>query len=95
MNAFATAASAVLGAAVRFAEEKPDFDPNSVTPGVIGFVATFLFAAAVLLLIFDMHRRVRRTRYRAEVREMLANERAEGPPAEDSSTMPDGRDSTP
>lgn len=59
----------------------PDFtgDPNQVTPGVIGFVAIFLIAAATVLLIVDMTRRVRRVRYRAEVREQLEAEAAAGP----------------
>lgn len=64
--------------AVRFADEKPDFDPNTVTPGVIGFVAIFLIAAATVLIVLDMNRRVRRTRYREEVRDKLEAERASG-----------------
>jgi flagellar biosynthesis/type III secretory pathway M-ring protein FliF/YscJ len=59
------------------ADKKPDFDPNSVTPGVIGFVATFLVIVVVVLLIMDMVRRVRRTQYRAEVNERLDAEAAE------------------
>jgi len=51
-----------------------EVDPNSVTPGVIGFVVTFLVAAGVLLLILDMVRRVRRVRYRAEINEKLDRE---------------------
>ena len=46
-------------------------DPNSVTPGAIGFVVTFAIAAAVVGLIFDMVRRVRRVRYRSEINEKL------------------------
>jgi hypothetical protein len=76
VSVFASAASGILTAAVRFAEEEPDFDPNTVTPGVIGFIATFLVAAAIVLLVFDMNRRIRRTRYREEIREKLAQERA-------------------
>lgn len=49
-------------------------DPDMVTPGVIGFVVTFLVAAATVLLIIDMTRRVRRVRYREEVREELEAE---------------------
>ncbi|HEU4808802.1 MAG TPA: hypothetical protein VFT01_11115 [Homoserinimonas sp.] len=58
------------------AEEKPKFDPNSVTPGVIGFLATFLIIVVVVLLVTDMVRRVRRTQYRAEVNERLDAEAA-------------------
>ena len=49
-------------------------DENAVTPGVIGFVATFFIAAMTVLLLVDMTRRVRRVRYRAEVQEKLAAE---------------------
>ena len=52
-------------------------DPNLVTPGVIGFVITFFIAAATVLLLLDMTRRVRRVRYREAVREQLAAEAAE------------------
>ena len=52
-------------------------DENAVTPGVIGFVATFFIAAVTVLLLIDMTRRVRRVRYRAEVQEKLAAEQAE------------------
>jgi len=48
-----------------------EVDPNSVTPGAIGFVVTFAIAAAVVGLIFDMVRRVRRVRYRSEINEKL------------------------
>ncbi len=56
----------------------PEFlgDPNMVTPGVVGFVAIFLIALATVLLILDMTRRVRRVRYRAEVQEQIADEKA-------------------
>jgi hypothetical protein len=37
------------------------------SPGVIGFIATFGVTAAAVALIFDMVRRVRRVRYRAEI----------------------------
>jgi hypothetical protein len=51
-------------------------DPNQVTPGVIGFAVTFLIAIVTVLLVIDMTRRVRRIRYRAEVREQLEAEAA-------------------
>ena len=72
--------------AVRFAAEEPEFDPNTVTPGVIGFFAIFLIAAVTVLIVLDMNRRVRRTRYREEVRDKLAAERAasEASPADTS-----------
>lgn len=55
----------------------PDFDPNTVTPGVIGFVAFFFIAVATLLLCLDVVRRIRRTTYRAQIKERLDAELAE------------------
>ena len=49
-------------------------DPNIVTPGVIGFAVTFLIAVVTVLLVIDMTRRIRRVRYREEVREQLVAE---------------------
>lgn len=51
-------------------------DPSLVTPGPAGFVAIALLAGAVVLLIWDMLRRTRRLRYRAEVSEALDAELA-------------------
>jgi membrane protein YdbS with pleckstrin-like domain len=59
-----------------------EVDPNSVTPGVVGFLATLLVAAVVLLLIADMVRRVRRVRYRAEINEKLDAEESTKPAAD-------------
>ncbi|MDP3951173.1 hypothetical protein [Microbacterium sp.] len=53
-------------------------DPNSVTPGPAGFLVIVLVVIAVVLLIWDMNRRVRRVRYREEVREELDAEEAAG-----------------
>lgn len=77
-----------MGAAVSvWAEElipPIEVDPVLVTPGVIGFVVTFLVAMGSLVLILDMVRRVRRVRYRAEITERLdAEEAAKG--SQDSS----------
>nr|WP_208385686.1 hypothetical protein [Curtobacterium sp. WW7] len=54
----------------------PDVD---VTPGVAGFVAIALVAIVTILLVVDMTRRIRRTRYRAEIRERLEAEVAGEP----------------
>ena len=51
-------------------------DPNSVTPGFAGFAMIVLIVAAVVLLIWDMNRRIRRVRYREEVRQELDAEEA-------------------
>jgi len=49
----------------------PDVD---VTPGVAGFIAIAVIAVLTILLVVDMTRRIRRTRYRAEIRERLEAE---------------------
>lgn len=48
-----------------------EVDPNSVTPGVIGFLVTFGLMLVVVLLVVDMVRRVRRVRYRNEISDRL------------------------
>jgi len=50
---------------------------DAVTPGVWGFVAIAFVAVATVLIVVDMTRRVRRTRYRGEVRERIQAERDE------------------
>lgn len=49
---------------------------NSVTvsPGLPGFFATFVLAAAVVLLLVDMSRRTRRVQAQARVRERMEAE---------------------
>jgi len=51
-------------------------DEDLITPGWIGFAITFLIMVATVLLVLDMTRRVRRTRYRGEIRERLEAEAA-------------------
>ena len=51
-----------------------EVDPNSVTPGVVGFLATLFVAMGVVVIIVDMTRRVRRVRYRAEINDKLDRE---------------------
>lgn len=63
--------------ALFLAEDEPEFDPNIVSPGVAGFVVTGLIALAVIFLGFDLVRRLRRGRYREEIRQALAQELAE------------------
>ena len=65
-----------------------EYDPNLVTPGVVGFIAIFLVAAATVLLMLDLSRRVRRTRYRGEIREKLEAERL----AEEAERLANGED---
>lgn len=49
-------------------------DDNYNSPGTIGFIVTFAVAAIAVLLFFDMNRRIRKSRYRQEIREKLAEE---------------------
>jgi hypothetical protein len=44
------------------------------SPGTIGFIMTFFVTAGAVALIFDMVRRIRRVRYRAEISEKFAAE---------------------
>ena len=53
---------------------EPVIDDTWYSPGVIGFIATFAVVAGAVLLIFDMVRRIRRVRYRAEVKQKLSEE---------------------
>jgi hypothetical protein len=63
-------------------------DDTFNSPGLVGFVATFLMAGLSVLLIFDMNRRVRRTRYREEIRQKLAAEQSEDQATERSTDQP-------
>ena len=68
-------------------------DPESVTPGFIGFAAIVVVLIAVILLIWDMNRRVRRVRYREEVRaELDAEQEAAGEASPAADEPSDGRD---
>ncbi|MGF1660972.1 MAG: hypothetical protein ACFCVG_00625 [Kineosporiaceae bacterium] len=65
------------------AEPTPAGDPGRppdelIGPGIAGFVAIFLLAAAVILLIRDMNRRVRRLRHREAARREAAGEEHAG-----------------
>ena len=52
----------------------PTFNEDLVTPGPVGFLAIFLLTVATVLLILDMVRRVRRVRYRNELRERAGDD---------------------
>ncbi|MDF1479463.1 hypothetical protein PYV02_10255 [Leifsonia sp. H3M29-4] len=57
----------------------PEIDENLVTPGAIGFAVTLLIAVATIALVIDMVRRIRRVRYREQVRAEIEAERATAP----------------
>ncbi len=63
----------------------PHVNADLVTPGVWGFAITALVMVAVILLIIDMVRRMRRVNYRAEIRQRLEDEAAAA-----STTRPKG-----
>ena len=81
--------TSLIGMSLKGTEE---FDPNTVTPGVIGFIITFGIAAITVLLLIDMNRRIRRTRYRGEIREQLDAEETEAAATAESEEPP-GRES--
>ena len=53
-----------------------EIDPNGVTPGVVGFLATAGVGIAVMFLALDLVRRIRRLRYREEARMNVDAEQA-------------------
>lgn len=85
---------AVREAGMWIAETDAEFDPTKVSPGVMGFVMTGIFAGAVILLGFLLVKRLRRNAYRHEIREGIEQELAERAAneagAQGQSTQPDG-----
>lgn len=59
---------------------RPGLDPAQVTPGLLGFLATLFLVIAIIFLIRDMSRRIRRVRYRE-----MANLEAEQAAADEAS----------
>ena len=65
------ALAALVRAAATPTPTPTQVDPELVTPGVWGFVITALVALAVVFLVWDMMRRIRRGRVRADIQEEL------------------------
>ena len=65
------AIAVILSAAPTPTPTPSTVDPDIVTPGVVGFVVTAVIAIAVILLVWDMMRRIRRGRVRADIQEEL------------------------
>lgn len=63
-------------------------DPDAVTPGPAGFGVIVLLVLVLVALIWDMNRRVRRVRYRDEVRAELDAEQAAVGTASDAPSDP-------
>jgi hypothetical protein len=55
----------------------PDPANTFYSPGIVGFLGTFILVIGAVLIVFDMVRRIRRVNYRAQIKERLANEQAE------------------
>ena len=45
----------------------PGVDPKDVTPGTLGFIVTLFLVIAIIFLIRDMTKRIRRVRYREQL----------------------------
>ncbi|MFT2815698.1 hypothetical protein [Leifsonia sp. A12D58] len=73
---------------LQMAETTPD--PDTVTPGPLGFALFFFVVVAVILLAIDMVRRIRRTTYRAEISARLEEEVAQAKRDEAGSTPDQG-----
>ena len=70
-------ADALLGTLLAGPSDGEEFTVVSVSPGLPGFIAMFLLAVVVVLLVVDMTRRVRRVQADARVAErMRAREQA-------------------
>jgi hypothetical protein len=67
-------------------------DPNVVSPGILGFLAFFLLAVALFLLVRNMNGHLRRMRYRAEAMEAKEADQAseDGPEAPPDEEPPPG-----
>ncbi|GAA3761132.1 hypothetical protein GCM10022240_12100 [Microbacterium kribbense] len=60
---------------------------DTVTPGPWGFFAIAALGVAVIVLLWDMMRRIRRARYRLQVREELDEEMAQAAAAVDGAGL--------
>jgi len=54
-------------------------DPANVfhSPGIVGFLGTFILVIGAVAIIWDMVRRIRRVNYKAQIQERIAAEKAE------------------
>ena len=55
----------------------PDPANTFYSPGIVGFLGTFIVVVGAIALIFDLVRRIRRVNMRAQIQERLAAEQAE------------------
>ena len=54
-------------------------DPSDVfhSPGLVGFLGTFIVVVGAMAIIFDLVRRIRRVNYRAQIKERIAAEQGD------------------
>ena len=67
---------------------RPGLDPSQVTPGLLGFIFTLLMVVAVIFLIRDMSKRIRRVRYQGMVDDAAADDATEGQLDDDGGYQP-------
>ncbi len=73
---------------------RPGLDPESVTPGTLGFIFTVVIVVAVIFLIRDMSKRIRRVRYNSMLDENGAGPDAARPAAQNRPESTDRPEST-
>lgn len=73
--------------------DNEQIDTSKISPGVGGFTVIALLAVALFFLGFDLVRRLRRAKYRAEIQEKLAAEIAERDAASSAATSDTAADS--
>jgi Ca2+/H+ antiporter len=66
-------------------------NPDTITPGVWGFVAILVVAILTIFLLIDMTRRIRRSRYREEVRIKLEEEQEAAQKAAEKAARKSGK----
>ncbi|WP_211236561.1 hypothetical protein [Arthrobacter castelli] len=66
-------------------------DPEMVTPGTLGFLATLFVVIAVIFLIRDMTKRIRRVRYREQVQARSEQADADAADGADDERNPGGK----
>lgn len=87
--------SSVLGFFSASPQPLPNLDDFYNSPGTIGFITTFLVAGIAILLFFDMNKRIRRTKFRQEIRARLATEELEAEIAKPERPAPPERPNRP
>ena len=78
----------LLGLAIFAIMPTPVADDTYNSPGTIGFIITFAVAVGAVFLFFDMNRRIRKTKYRSEIREKLESFGGEKPNRPEPPTKP-------